>query len=148
MTGGLSCWFFDGSTGNGKLMVEFAWPGCSLARLDYGKTHPLNWTAATAMRHRTIPPSTSNHLAAIGAIHEERMMNTAILLAALSCNSLPPDAQAYCAARQHGAVSYCYAIHDADTRTACIAEVGRNLAACNAIGDAVKRQECRNRAGS
>ena len=75
-------------------------------------------------------------------------MTAAILLAALSCHSLPPDAQAYCAARQHGAVSYCHAIHDADTRTACIAEVGRNLAACNAIGDAVKRQECRNRAGS
>ena len=73
-------------------------------------------------------------------------MNAIILLAALSCYGLPPDQQAYCQAREHNSPSYCYSITNADLRAACRAEVSQGVTACEAIADAAKRQECKNRA--
>lgn len=69
------------------------------------------------------------------------------LLLALSCYGLAPDSQAYCQARGHGNVSFCYSIKDADTRAQCRAEVSQGKPACDAIADSIKRQECKNRAG-
>ena len=73
-------------------------------------------------------------------------MNAVILLAALNCYGLPPDRQAYCQVREHQSPSYCYSITNADLRTQCRAEVAQGASACDAIGDGVRRQECKNRA--
>lgn len=74
-------------------------------------------------------------------------METIFILAlAGSCYGLSPDQQAYCQAREHQNVSYCYNITDASLRASCRAEIHDQPDICSSISDAQERQVCRNRA--
>ncbi len=69
-----------------------------------------------------------------------------IVLAALSCYGLSPDQQAYCQAREHNEVSYCYNIKDSELRQTCRSEIEKAPWNCDSISSHEDRQLCRNRA--
>ncbi len=68
------------------------------------------------------------------------------ILALASCYGLSPDQQAYCQARQHNNVAYCYSIQDAESRQMCRSELEKTPWGCDSIPSLEKRQLCRNSA--
>jgi hypothetical protein len=70
-----------------------------------------------------------------------------VLLAALNCYGLSADQQAYCQAREHQEVSYCYNIKDYSLREVCRSEVNQTPWNCDTLPTHEQRQLCRNRAG-
>jgi hypothetical protein len=69
-----------------------------------------------------------------------------IILAMVSCYGLSPDLQAYCQARQHNEVSFCYNIKDSALRETCRADIHQMPSNCDSISSDEARQLCRNKA--
>ncbi|MDP1664982.1 MAG: hypothetical protein Q8L79_07625 [Methylobacter sp.] len=68
-----------------------------------------------------------------------------IILALVSCYGLSHDQQAYCQARQHNDVGYCYSITDQTLRQTCRSEIHQMPSNCDGISSDEARQLCRNK---
>jgi hypothetical protein len=68
-----------------------------------------------------------------------------IVLALVNCYGLSHDQQAYCQARQHDDVSYCYTIEDPTLRQTCRSEIKQMPWDCDSIRSPESRQICRER---
>ncbi len=69
-----------------------------------------------------------------------------VILVLVSCYGLSHDQQAYCQARQHNEVGYCYTIEDQALRETCRAEIHQAPSICDGISNIEDRQLCRNKA--